>query len=298
MEESNFKSLHIISESIIVGGLSIYVFKRISELESTVEELKQQITMQNNQLRYLLGSTSSNFSQPGTTPLRMSPIPHRMRFAHPLQQVEDLLDRGKTPCGSSTRMVSTVPSEGDSSSMIFDPNHQSEWFTSSPNKSKMECKGGVCTLVRGDCAEPRSLRPLAEDDLWSSEGRNPRSVRGEVLDDTPSPKGEGVSTILRCGIGDKTGQETDKKVVISKFSKQFEFDIDAPIGDTLHPLGEGISTGRRNDLDQSSKVNTFTKFSPNPVLKSVTPKPSLTTENDHGNEANELDNILNEIDNE
>jgi hypothetical protein len=220
MEERNFNSLHIISEAIIVGGLSIYVFKRISELESTVDELKQQITMQNNQLRYLLGSTNSDFGQRGTTPLRMS---------------------------------TTVSSEKSSSSMVFDPNHlednenikgsQSEWFTSSPNKSKMECKGGVCTLAR-----------------------------------------------------DKIGQEADKKVVISKISKQIEFDIDAPVG---RVNGSNGLERENNDFDQFSKINTFTKFSPNPVLKSVTPKPSLTIENDHGNEEiNDLDNILNEIDNE
>ncbi|KMQ81875.1 sua5 family protein, partial [Lasius niger] len=81
------------------------------------------------------------------------------------------------------------------------------------------------------------------------------------------------------------------KVAISKISKQIDFD-------------------RENiELDQVSKVNTFTDFSPNPVLKSITPKPSesdcgsgksLEGHINGGNDVNqpELEKILNDIDDE
>jgi hypothetical protein len=88
----------------------------------------------------------------------------------------------------------------------------------------------------------------------------------------------------------------EKKVVsISKISKQIEFDRDV--------LGL--------ELDQTSKINTFTNFSPNPVIKSVTPKPSESVGGDTDqtptrpytptksrNSGTELEQILNDIDNE
>ena len=52
------------------------------------------------------------------------------------------------------------------------------------------------------------------------------------------------------------------------------------------------------DLDQTAKVKTFTDFSPNPVLKSVTPKPSESGPDDSNNGSNELEKILNDIDRE
>lgn len=225
MEESNYKSIHIISEAIIVGGLSIYVYKKISELESTVEELKQQIAMQNNQLRYLLGANSQR------TPLR---IPNG------LPPFDTMSVEGVTPSCSSDALQKE--SQGAPSA----------WFTS--NK-KMECNGGVCTLSSAaKCRRDPQDIPHAN--------RHVEPGRNDVM----------MATCRR---------QEDKKVVISKISKQIEFDRE------------------NNDLDQSLKVNTFTKFSPNPVIKSVTPKPStssITTDND--DETNELDNILNEIDNE
>lgn len=211
-------SIHIISEAIIIGGLSVYVHKKISDLESTIEDLKQQIAMQNNQLRYLLGSNlSTNRECAGTTPLRIRPSD----LKPPSLFVPSSSGRGLPSHQTQTTLQSNLELESD------------EWFKSSSNK-EMECKGGVCTLVRGK------------------------------------------------KLSDKNSQE-ERKVVISKISKQIEFDRE------------------NNDFDQSSKVNTFTKFSPDPVLKSVTPKPStsVTTENEDTLVANdELNNILNEIDNE
>jgi hypothetical protein len=51
---------------------------------------------------------------------------------------------------------------------------------------------------------------------------------------------------------------------------------------------------RENMFDvQASKINTFTNFSPNPVLQSVTPKPSESVEDD-----DIVRKILNDIDDE
>ena len=220
MEDSNYKSIHIISEAIIVGGLSIYVYKKMSELESTVEELKQQVAMQNNQLRYLL-SFAPQSGRMSTSDLRTAQRDGAL--LHPLSGPLVREPRGRRPLDEDARCASEDPSVRPLAEDAQAP-APSERFPSS-TKPKMECSGGVCTLVR----DPR------------------------------------------------LSHEADKKVVISKISKQIEFDRE------------------NNDLDQSSKVNTFTKFSPNPVIKSVTPKPSITAESD---EVNELDIILNEIDNE
>ena len=64
-----------------------------------------------------------------------------------------------------------------------------------------------------------------------------------------------------------------KKVVISKISKQAEFDRES--FQVNHPL----------------KVETFKRTSPNPIIKSVTPKPSESI-------SETVEQILNEINNE
>jgi hypothetical protein len=249
----DYKSIHIISEAVIVGGLSIYVYKKISELESTVEELKQQIAMQNNQLRYLLGLDANS----QRTPLR---IPN-----HP-------------PQFDTEGVISSCSSDALQKESQGAP---SEWFTS--NKPNMECNGGVCTLSSAAKGrrDPQDV-PYANQRVepgrsiiapfWDRAARDPKSV-GHLA------RLDGRNDVMMATR--HYDRQEDKKVVISKISKQIEFDRE------------------NNDLDQSLKVNTFTKFSPNPVIKSVTPKPStssITIDNDE--ETNELDNILNEIDNE
>ena len=37
-----------------MGGVSLFLYKKITDLESTIEDLKNQIMAQNNQIRYLL----------------------------------------------------------------------------------------------------------------------------------------------------------------------------------------------------------------------------------------------------
>jgi len=179
MDFNNYNSAHIISEVVVMGGISLYFHKKISELESTIEELKGQVAMQNSQIRYLLGS---NHSGP-TTPLKIPTQPQVQ--SRPQTQLQ--------------------------------PQVQSRPQT---QQATQECEGGVCPLV------------------------------------VPSK------------------QKPDKKVVISKVSKQVEFD-----SENTEPY-------------QTSRVNTFSNSSPNPVLKSVTPKPSTS------DSTTELERILNDINNE
>ena len=210
----NYKSIHIISEAIIVGGLSIYVYKKFSELESTIEKLNQQIVSQHNQLMSLTDRLATHSRQTNANLCDMN-----MRIDEPFI---------KTPLYPSEYLK---PSEHVNSEHVNSEHVNSEHVDdlAKTNKAYVDCVGGVCTL---------------------SLGKNARNTKD----------------------GDS------KQVAISKISKQIEFDRENNI-----------------DLDQSSskvtKVNTFTKFSPNPVIKSVTPKPSIS-------ETDELDNILNEIDNE
>lgn len=160
-----------------MGAITTYFYKKISDLEATIEELKNQIAMQNSQIRYLLGNNKNFQLTPLTTPLK---IPETSKGLSRPQQ-----------------------------------NSQNQGL-SRPQQNQI-CENGVCRLK------------------------------------APS----------------------EKKVVISKISKQVEFDSE------------------HTDLIQTSKVNTFTHRSPNPVLKSVTPKPSVSSVSD-----TDLDQILNDIDEE
>lgn len=196
MEPNNYNGVHILSEAVIMGGISMYFYKKISELETTIEDLKKQITMQNNQIRYILGSSNHN----------RVPVNSFGTNDHKSQQI-------KTPLIIPTPKA-TVDLETE---RHFKATTQPTVENVQKETPQMECEGGVCRLV---------------------------------------PK--------------------DKKVVISKISKQIEFD-------------------RENfDLDQTRKVNTFTNSSPNPVLKSVTPKPSTSI----SEPTDTLEKILNDIDDE
>lgn len=187
MESNSYNGVHIISEAVIMGGIAMYFYKKISELESTIEDLKSQITMQNNQIRFLLGSNSTLLQQPKLTPLK------------------PLIQRPKT-----------LPQTNHKKNFNF------AQIQEILNNSAQNCENGVCQLVPKD--------------------------------------------------------KEEKKVVISKISKQIKFDA------------EGIGQ------DETSKVNTFTDFSPNPVIKSVSPKPSMSL-GETDSDAN-LQNILNDIDDE
>lgn len=198
--ENNYNGVHIISEAVIMGGITMYFHNKISSLESVIEELKNQIVMQNNQIRYLIGNNgnlrphfegnNNIHTHVATTPLR---IPH------------------------------------SNSNKPYEKQQYSKANVNLQTKN-IDCEGGVCHLVHK-----------------------------KTLD--------------------------DKKVVISKISKQIEFD-------------------RENvEPDYTMKVGTFSNFSPNPVIQSVTPKPStsISENNESSNQVSkdgqtELEKILNDID--
>ena len=208
MESNNYKGIHIISEAVVVGGIAMYLYKKISEMEATIEDLKAQVTMQNNQIRHLISpgtsrphcplNSSSTWNNAQTTPLTIPTLTNPMHITHRRENFEP---RRKAP----------------------------------PPPVQQICEGGVCKLV-------------------------PKQVT------------------------DKVAPTTSKKMVsISKVSKQIEFD-------------------RENmERDETFKVKTFTKSSPNPLLKSVTPNPSVSTSEmvvDDDDQPSELDKILNDIDEE
>lgn len=194
MELNNYNGVHILSEAVIMGGISMYFYKEISELKSTIEDLKGQITMQNNQIRYLLSfhqpqqpsgfvNHHSPLSQQTTTPLNISGL--------------------KIPQSPHVQNHHNYALEQQQRQLLF--NREEPKVEIKPLTQENQCEGGVCRLV-------------------------------------PKTKTDDIK----------------KTVVISKISKQIEFD------------GENI------ERDQTFKVNTFSNFSPNPVLKSITPKPSTS----------------------
>ena len=224
MEPKSNNYVHIISEAVIVGGISMYFFKKINDLETTVEDLKSQVIMQNNQLRYLLGSNAAglNPNNPIVTPLNQ---PQKENFNQPTTNHINQIRRNEQT--STFEHIQLPPSDFTHT--------QRSTLEHDSIPPQMDCEGGVCRLVPKGSKENKNLDKLFEK------------------------------------------QHLEKVVSISKISKQIEFD-------------------RENmDLDQSSKVNTFTNFSPNPVLKSVTPKPSISASE---GEMNPLEKILNDIDDE
>jgi hypothetical protein len=227
MEPNNYNGVHILSEAVIMGGISMYFYKKISELESTIEDLKSQITMQNNQLRYLLGGhvpqTNGNFSgsqQPQQTPLK---IPSQETLTRKPPQKENFFNnRSEQKSGQSLQF------NGHTEASIQEIVQSS--IVQQSKQVSLDCENGVCRLV-------------------------------------PRPKQNGDQK-----------EPMEKKVVISKISKQIEFDRE-----NMEP-------------DHTSKVNTFAKFSPNPLLNSVTPRPSISAS--ETTVENELEKILNDIDDE
>jgi hypothetical protein len=215
MEANNYSGVHILSEAVIMGGITMYFYKEISELKSTIEDLKSQITMQNNQIRYLLTShvpqqstvNTIGIKQP-STPLRIGTFPtlSTLQYNNGISrpQKEFFNNLNEEVCNNASQYHQTYLNQTKNMQKVELPSS----FALSQN---MECKDGVCHLVQ---------KKMVQTSIDLS--------------------------------------QTNKKVMISKISKQIEFDR------------ENISQ------NHTSKVSTFTKFSPNPLLKSVTPKPSTS----------------------
>jgi len=217
----NRQIVQIVSEAVIVGGISMYFYKKTSDLESSIEELKQQVATLNNRLR--LVSLNGQPSQQGRTT--------------PLCQKEPFIRSCPTNKRGWEDALTDERVNGPTSHVLNPPSTQPALAGS--NGRPLTCKDGVCMLPT-------------------------RAMGGQRLGSKAEEAPPG------------------KKVVISKISKQIEYDTSAPVDDRF----EGTS-------DDVTKVNTFTKCSPNPAIMSVTPNPSTSICEDM---CDPLDTILNDID--
>lgn len=255
MEPNNYNSVHILSEAVIMGGISMYFYKKISELETTIEDLKSQVMMQHNQIRYLLtGSRPTNVIGSNQPQISSNSVRSELRNTTPLK----------------------IPSN------LRPQNIQKENFSNGSIQPKIQQNHIIPNYaLEQQQREPLNFSPpprQVKDQLPPSSIQEIRSPStGEK--EPPNVICEGGVCKLVLPNKKKVEQNhNEKKVAISKISKQIEFD-------------------RENmDLDQTSKVNTFTNFSPNPVLKSVTPKPSTSIS--ESCDGTDLEKILNDIDDE
>jgi hypothetical protein len=156
MEQNNYNSVHIMSEAVIVGGITMFFYKKISDLESTLEELKSTLYMQNNQIKFLLGLINpSTISQA----------------------------RGLTPHAESVRL-SFGQSPKLTTPLTLPPQHsqiqpQKEYFSNlsqhEPPQTKgspYNCEGGVCKLKNG----PKDPEVVKASDLGLNEALEKKVV--------------------------------------------------------------------------------------------------------------------------
>jgi len=207
-----------------MGAVSMYFYKKISDLETIVKDLQQQVVVQNGQLNELKNYLSSS---PQKTLLR---IPTQREVVSP-------------PQGYSLPAQSREPDPGVGRSLS---------------------EGQRVAGLSSDDRRPRSDREMTK----SLEAHlSPRRIGSRIpesgIEDELVDCSDGVCKLVSGG----------KKVVISKISKQADFDRES--FQVNHPL----------------KVETFKRTSPNPIIKSVTPKPSESI-------SEAVEQILNEIDNE
>lgn len=224
--------VHMVSEAVIVGGISMYFYKKINDLETTVEHLKSQIAMQNNQLKYLL--TQPNFNS-RTTPLipPQTNEPFNLTRTHP-----------NAPSGPQTRPL--VP----------------EFESVNPFRPD----SGLC--LESVSVEEMRRGGNYREDINRKDESSERNCENGVCKLLPKKGLEQQSKVLEF-------RQSSPHVAISKVAKQIEYDDE--------------------NNTSMTKINTFSNFSPNPVLKSVTPKPSTSEIPDT---RTTLEKILNEIDNE
>lgn len=206
MDSNSYNSIHIVTESVIMGAVSMYFYKKISDLETIVKDLQQQVVAQNGQLNELKNYLSSSVvSSPHEGALRPS---------------------------SPQKTLLRIPTQRE---MVSPSSHEPD-------------PGVGRSLSEGQDRRPRLDR------------ESPRRIGSRIPEEDCS---DGVCKLVSGG----------KKVVISKISKQAEFDRES--FQVNHPL----------------KVETFKRTSPNPIIKSVTPKPSESI-------SETVEQILNEINSE
>jgi hypothetical protein len=226
MDSNSYNSIHIVTESVIVGAVSMYFYKKISDLETIVKDLQQQVVVQNGQLNELKNYLSSSVVSPPHEGAERPRSPQKTLLHIPTQR----------------EMVS--PPQGYSLPFRQRVAHLSATSSASRDRSEV------------GFAQSREPDP-------SEVGRSLSLPEGRIGNDELVDCSDGVCKLVSGG----------KKVVISKISKQAEFDRES--FQVNHPL----------------KVETFKRTSPNPIIKSVTPKPSESI-------SETVEQILNEINNE
>ena len=242
MDSNSYNSIHIVTESVIMGAVSMYFYKKISDLETIVKDLQQQVVVQNGQLNELKNYLSSSVVSPpheGATRCpsgngRQIPKGSGLRPSSPQ----------KTLLHIPTQREMVSPPQGYSLPFRQRVAHLSETSSASRDRSEV------------GSAQSREPDP-------SEVGRSLSLPEGRIGNDELVDCSDGVCKLVSGG----------KKVVISKISKQAEFDRES--FQVNHPL----------------KVETFKRTSPNPIIKSVTPKPSESI-------SETVEQILNEINNE
>lgn len=198
MDSNSYNSIHIVTESVIMGAVSMYFYKKISDLETIVKDLQQQVVE-------LKAQSATSRRPPYERAEQSSPQKTLLRIPYSLPAQDP---------GFGQLVGQRVSDDRRSGSRIPEERRTSQSDERRPLDAFGVCSDGVCKLV--------------------SDG---------------------------------------KKVVISKISKQAEFDRES--FQVNHPL----------------KVETFKRTSPNPIIKSVTPKPSESI-------SETVEQILNEINNE
>lgn len=245
MDSNSYNSIHIVTESVIMGAVSMYFYKKISDLETIVKDLQQQVVVQNGQLNELKKAQSATSrrraeqSSPQKTLLR---IPTQREMVSPSQ-------------GYSLPAQSRDPDPGIG-----------------------QLVGQRVAGLSSDDRRPRLDREMGSV-VEGAERPNPRRIGSRIPESGIEERRLGNDELVErdafgvCSDGVCKLVSDGKKVVISKISKQAEFDRES--FQVNHPL----------------KVETFKRTSPNPIIKSVTPKPSESI-------SETVEQILNEINNE
>jgi hypothetical protein len=258
MESNKYNNYMRVSEAVVVGGLSLYFYKKISDLEAVVEDLKNQIVIQNNQIRYLIGSINPQPHQPQnqqfaghTTPLKIphmgnefnrKPMTHIYHESNP-ERVKEHFNLRESVTARTSVAARTIQNREMDAMFEANSNHQ-------PNKNSLVCEGDVCKLV-----------PLKISSTFDEDGKAIRN-----------PK-----------VNNNGDEKLKKSVVISKISKHVEYDRENVDND---------QTFKVNTFTNSSPNPVLKSVTPNPSTSAIP-----TTGEDEPS-TTELDKILNEIDDE
>ena len=291
MDSNSYNSIHIVTESVIMGAVSMYFYKKISDLETIVKDLQQQVVVQNGQLNELKNYLSSSVAQSATS--RRPPVGSSV-VSPPYERAERSSPQ-KTLLRIPTQREMVKPSQGYSlPAQSREPDPGIGRSLSEPNPVGVgrqlpfgQLVGQRVAGLSSDDRRPRLDREMTkslEAHLGSvvegAERPNPRRIGSRIPE-------SGIEERRRLGNDELVERDAfgvcsdgvcklvsdGKKVVISKISKQAEFDRES--FQVNHPL----------------KVETFKRTSPNPIIKSVTPKPSESI-------SETVEQILNEINNE